>query len=56
LSDADEESSSDMLNKELDIDYDNEIYLKIEGESLSEESSNEMLGSETESVSVGGKM
>jgi hypothetical protein len=38
---ADEESSSDMLSEELDIDYD-EFNLEIEGETVSEESSNEM--------------
>jgi hypothetical protein len=32
LCDVDEESSSDMLSDELNNDYDNEIYLEIEGE------------------------
>jgi hypothetical protein len=48
LCDADEESISDMLNEELDIDSHDEVELKIEGEPASEESSNEMLESEGE--------
>jgi hypothetical protein len=32
LCDADEESSSGMLSEELDIDYDDEFNLEIEGE------------------------
>jgi hypothetical protein len=36
LCDADEESSSDMLRKELDTDYDDEFNLEIEGETVSE--------------------
>jgi hypothetical protein len=38
-----------MLSEELDIDYDCEFNLEIEGETLSEESSNEMSESECES-------
>jgi hypothetical protein len=38
-----------MLSEELDIDYDDEINLEIEGETVCEESSNEMSGSESES-------
>jgi hypothetical protein len=49
LCDVDEESSSDMLSEELYIDYNDEITLEIEGETASEESSNEMLESESES-------
>jgi hypothetical protein len=36
----DEESISDMLNEELDIDSDDELNLENEGQSASEESSN----------------
>jgi hypothetical protein len=55
LCDADEESSSDMLSKELDTDNYDEIHLEIEGETASEESSMEMSESESESeTSVGG--
>jgi hypothetical protein len=41
LCDADEESIGDMLNEELDIDSD-EMDLEIEGETASEELSNEI--------------
>jgi hypothetical protein len=34
LCDADEESSIDMLSEELNIDYDDEINLEIEGETV----------------------
>jgi hypothetical protein len=49
LSDADEESSSDMLSEEFDIDYDDEFNLEIEGKTVTEESSNEMSESKSES-------
>jgi hypothetical protein len=49
LYDADEESSSDMLSEELDIDYGDEIKLEIEGETASEESRNDLSESESES-------
>jgi hypothetical protein len=49
LCDADEESVSDMLNEVPIIDYD-EMYLEIEEETASEESSNEMSESERERV------
>jgi hypothetical protein len=39
LSDENEESISEMLNDDLDIDYDDEMDLEIEGENPSEESS-----------------
>jgi hypothetical protein len=42
LCDVYEESISDMLNEELDIDSDDEMDLEIEGETVSEESSNKM--------------
>jgi hypothetical protein len=48
LCDADEESSSDMLSEELDIDSDDEINMKIEGETACEVSSNKMSESENE--------
>jgi hypothetical protein len=41
LCDADEESISDILNEELDIGFDDELYLETEGETASEESCNE---------------
>jgi hypothetical protein len=44
-----EESSSDMLSEELDIDYDDEINLQIEGETASDESRNKVSESESES-------
>jgi hypothetical protein len=47
--DAEEASVSYMLNKELDIDSDDEMDLEIEGETVSEGSNNEMLESENES-------
>jgi hypothetical protein len=37
LCDADEESSSDMLSEELDIDFDDEINLEIKRETASGE-------------------
>jgi hypothetical protein len=44
-----------MLSEELDTDSDDEFNLEIEGETVSEESSNEMLESESErETSVGG--
>jgi hypothetical protein len=46
---VDEESSSDMLSKELVIDYDDEINLEVEGETVSEELSNKMSERESES-------
>jgi hypothetical protein len=49
LCDADEESSSDILSEELDIDNNGEFNSEIEGETMSEESSNEMSESESES-------
>jgi hypothetical protein len=49
LCDVDEESSSDMLSEVLDIDYNDEINLEIEGETVHEESSKEMSESERES-------
>jgi hypothetical protein len=50
LCDVDEESSSsDMLCEELVIDSEDVINLEIEGETVSEASSNEMLESESES-------
>jgi hypothetical protein len=49
---VDEESVSDMLNEELSIDSDDEINLEIEGETASEESSNKMLESESETSVV----
>jgi hypothetical protein len=48
LCDADEESISDMLNEELDIDSGDEIDSEIEGETASEESSNKMSERERE--------
>jgi hypothetical protein len=45
----DEESVNDMLSEELDINSDDEMNLENEGENASEESSSEMLGSESES-------
>jgi hypothetical protein len=47
----DEESISDMLNEELDIDCDDEMDLEIEGETVSEELSSEMSESENENES-----
>jgi hypothetical protein len=38
-----------MLSEDLDIGSDNEINLEIEGQTASEESSNEMLERESES-------
>jgi hypothetical protein len=38
---VDEESISNMLNEEFDIDSDQEMDLEIEGETASEESRNE---------------
>jgi hypothetical protein len=38
-----------MSSEELDIDYDNEFNLEIEGETVSKESSNEMSESESKS-------
>jgi hypothetical protein len=49
LCDADEESSSDMLSEEVQIDSDEGFHLEIEGETVSEESNNEMSESESES-------
>jgi hypothetical protein len=49
LCDADEESSSDMLSEELNIDCDDEFNLEIEVETVSEEASNEMSESEGKS-------
>jgi hypothetical protein len=46
---VDEESISDMLNEELDIDSGDELDLEIEGETASEEPSNRMLESESDS-------
>jgi hypothetical protein len=37
LCDADEESVSDILNEELDIESDDEVDLEIEGETVSEQ-------------------
>jgi hypothetical protein len=45
----DEESISDMLSEELDIDIDDEMNLENEGQSASEESSNALPESECES-------
>jgi hypothetical protein len=45
----DEESISDMLSEELDIDSDAEINLENERQSTSEETSNTLLESECES-------
>jgi hypothetical protein len=45
----DEESISDMLNEELDVDSDDEMNLENEGQSVSEESSNTSSESERES-------
>jgi hypothetical protein len=50
---ADEESISDMVTEELDIDPDDEMDLEIEGETASEESSNEKSESESESETSG---
>jgi hypothetical protein len=47
LCDADEESISDMVNEELDIDYD-EMDLETEGETSTKESSDKMLESKSE--------
>jgi hypothetical protein len=51
LYDEDEESISYMLNEKLDIDSDDEMDLKTEGETASDELSNKMseseIGSET---------
>jgi hypothetical protein len=52
LCDVDEESVSDILNEELDIDSVDEINLEIEGETASEESSNKMSESESETSVV----
>jgi hypothetical protein len=52
LCDVDEESISDTLNEELDIDSDDEMDLEIEGETVSEESSNKMSESERETSVV----
>jgi hypothetical protein len=49
---ADEESSSDMLSEERDIDFDDEINLEIEGESAGEVSSNKISESESETSVV----
>jgi hypothetical protein len=48
LCDADEESSSDMLSEELNIDYDDEFNLESEGVTVSEELSNEISESESD--------
>jgi hypothetical protein len=45
----DEESISDMLNEELDIDSDDEMNMENEGQSWSEESRNASSESECES-------
>jgi hypothetical protein len=42
LHDEDKESINDMLNEELDIDFDDDMDLEFEGETVSEESSNEV--------------
>jgi hypothetical protein len=52
LCDADKESLSDMLNEELNIDFDDIMNLEFDGETVSEESSNEKLGSECDSETV----
>jgi hypothetical protein len=49
LCDVDEESISDMLNEEHDIDSDDEINLEIEGETASEKSNDKISESESES-------
>jgi hypothetical protein len=46
---VDEESISDMLNDEFSNDSDDEMNLEFEGETVSEESSNKMSESESES-------
>jgi hypothetical protein len=46
LCDVDEESISDMLNEELNIDPDEEMDLEIEGETASEELNNKKSESE----------
>jgi hypothetical protein len=46
LCDEDEGSINDMLNEELDIDFDDEKDLEIEGNTVNEESSNKMSESE----------
>jgi hypothetical protein len=45
----DEESINDMLNEELDVDSDDEMTLKNEGQSACDESSNASSESECES-------
>jgi hypothetical protein len=45
----DEESTSDMLSEELNIDSDDEMNLENEGQSVSEESSNASSESQCES-------
>jgi hypothetical protein len=53
--DANEESVSDMLNEKLSIYSDDELDWEIEAETVSEESSNEMSESESETGLVCGK-
>jgi hypothetical protein len=49
LCNIDDESSSDVLSEELDIDSGDEINFETEVETANEESSNKMLDSESES-------